>query len=188
MNTEPAAAAITERPKRSLAVEQVGSPSLSRHPLDGTRLAAPYPLGAHARRVLRAVILAICPPAPPPRSEALLDRVEIGARRLLRYMHPAVARLLVMGMVVADFVPILWLSRRLHRMTPGRASAVLTSWARSRLLVLRLFVTGLRGMVLSVYFDQDEVHRAMGYAPVPFLRRKMELRQRLTTPVPLAAE
>jgi hypothetical protein len=46
-------------------------------------------------------------------------------------------------------------------------------------------------MVLSVYFDQSEVHAAMRYAPVPFIKSRLDARSRLLGPVtlaPLAAE
>jgi hypothetical protein len=35
---------------------------------------------------------------------------------------------------------------------------------------------------MSAYFDQDEVHRALHYAPVPFIKARVSLRQRLLGP------
>jgi hypothetical protein len=169
-------------------VAQAGRTFLARHPNDGHTLAEPYRLGRIATLTLASIVRAMTPPAPAPRSEELLRRVMLGAQRLFQYMHPAVAAAIAIGLVVIDWLPVFSLRARFHRLDPRRASALLRGWSKSRLMPLRLLVMGLRSAVHSVYFDQDEVHRAIGYAPVPFIRERMALRRRLLAPVPAAAE
>jgi hypothetical protein len=36
---------------------------------------------------------------------------------------------------------------------------------------------GPLGLFMSSYFDQDYVHRELGYAPVPFITGRIELRR-----------
>lgn len=172
-----------------LAVAQAGPASLARHPKDGWRLADPYPLGPRARAALRGVIAALCPSGTAPRSPEVMNDVELGTRRFLRYMNPAVARALWLGLLFLDWLPILTLRSRdrLQRLRPDRASAFFTRWARSRIKALRLLVTGVRSLVLSVYFDQPAVHEALKYQPVPFMRERIALRA-LLWPARVAAE
>src|SRR5262249_46290237 len=113
----------------------------------------------------------------------------IGTRRFLRYMNPVVARALWLGVLLLDWLPILTLRSRarLQRLRSERASAFFSAWARSRIKALRLLVTGVRSLVLSVSFVQRAVHEAMGYRPVPFMRERIAFRA-LLTPAPAAAE
>jgi hypothetical protein len=110
--------------------------------------------------------------------------VERSARVFLSYMHPLVARGLAIGLLLLDVLPILSLvrARPLRRLSRADASALIAKWAKSRLTALRLLVMGVRSLVLSLYFDQDEVHAAMGYAPVPFLRDRIQVRSDLLRP------
>jgi hypothetical protein len=191
MTTRPATEQTRERlVRRRLAQVGPRPPLLERHPRDGFTLAAPYPLGPGALRSLRALILALCPPSPAPHSADLHARVELGARRFLRYMHPFVARTLSLGLSLLDWLPVLTLASaaRLHRLDGARARSLVGNWAKSPFRLLRLLVVGIRGMVLSVYFDQSEVHAAMRYAPVPFIKSRLDARSRLLRPVTLAAE
>jgi hypothetical protein len=48
-----------------------------------------------------------------------------------------------------------------------------------RLAPLRSLLIGIRSMIVGAYFDQVEVHRALDYAPVPFLRGRIRERKRL---------
>ena len=173
-----------------LPVAQAGLQRNSNAPRALSRFADPYPLGASALRSLRALIAALCPPSPAPRSSEILSRVELGARRLLRYMHPAVARALAFGLLFLDFLPLLTLKSRvrLHRMDGARASKLVARWAKSPFLAVRLLVQGARSLVLGVYFDQKEVHAALRYAPVPHIEGRIRLRDSLLRPVPAAAE
>jgi hypothetical protein len=176
-------------PPTHLPVAQAGLRRTSRPPRPGAPFAEPYPLGASALRVLRALIHALCPPAPAPRSSEILSRVELGARRLLRYMHPTVARALAVGLVVLDYLPVLTLASRfrLHRLEGARAGELVARWAKSPFLGLRLLIQGARSLVLGVYFDQKEVHTALRYEPVAFIDARVRLRNSLLRPVPAAA-
>jgi hypothetical protein len=104
-------------------------------------------------------------------------------------MHPVVAWCLAAGLVVLDWLPLLTLASpsRLHAMSPARASALLARWSRSRVRALRLLIQGARGLVMSVYFDQSEVHAAMHYDPVPFMRDRVRRRDELLLGRSLAA-
>jgi len=75
-------------------------------------------------------------------------------------------------------------TRRLHALEPERARALLHRLAESPIAPVRELVGAARSIVLSIYFDQDEVHEAMGYAPVPFMRSRIGLRYRLLAGAP----
>lgn len=154
---------------------------LSRHPDDGWKLAEPYPLGAAKRRSLRALIVTLCPAAPAPCSPELFDRVELHVRHFLRYMHPLAAFGFGLCLLLLDWAPrFLFVSvKRLHALSRARASRLLSDMVSGRFAFLRTLVVAVRGLVLSAYFDQDEVHQAIGYAPLPFLRERVERRRLL---------
>lgn len=183
--------------KRHLSLAPVGpalvTGSLERHPTDGWQIAHPYPLGPRALRVLRVLVDTLCPSlaSRAPRSAELDERVLLGARRFLSYMHPMVSRALAFGLVLLDFLPVLTLRARhtLHACSRSEATRLFAGWVTSRFTALRLLATGLRSLVLSVYFDQEEVHRAIRYAPVPFIKGRILFRAKLLGPtVPIAAE
>jgi hypothetical protein len=119
----------------------------------------------------------------------MLD-VELGTRRFLRYMHPTVAFGFRFGLLLLDWLPILTLTSltKLHSLERLRASELVASWAKSRFKALRLLVMGARSLVLSVYFDQVAVHRALRYEPVPFMRERIAFRRALLVPARAAAE
>ena len=189
MTSRPASSESAEN-RVHLAVAQAGPEQLARHPNDGWCLAEPYPLGPCSRAALRGVIEALCPGGTAPRSRDVLLDVELGTRRFLRYMHPTVALAFRFGLLLLDWLPILTLRSRgrLHRLDRMRASAFVARWAKSRIKALRLLVMGARSLVLSVYYDQTAVHRAMRYEPVPFMRERIAFRRALLMPARAAAE
>jgi hypothetical protein len=159
-------------------------PLFARHPDDGWVLADPYPMGVSTRRALRASIRALCPPPPGPTLPDLEDRIELHVRRMLRYMVPLVALGFVLSVHLADWAP-LWRFRAFSRMRNpdrDRAERILTEMGESSSPVVRMLVLGLRGLVLSTFYDQDEVHAAMEYRPLPFLSERVLERQRLLEP------
>ena len=165
-------------PKRRSLILQRDPRPLARHPDDGWLLADPYPMSETARRALRGVIHAICPPPPAPQSPELVDNVELYVRRFMRYMHPVAARGLWLTFLLLDFLPLLLLKgRRLQKLEREQAASLLTWLSHSRLGVVRLLCTGVRGAILSGYFDQDEVHKVLGYTPIPFISERTALRQ-----------
>jgi hypothetical protein len=152
-----------------------------RHPQDGFRLAQPLAVSTRTERAMAAVARALLPPAPAPRSTELDARVLRHTRVMLQYM-PVGARVAILFFFrVLAWAP-LWRGvacARLCALTPERASSVLAGIASSRLWPLRLLLQGPKALILTTYFDQDEVHRAIGYEPKGFLRERIARRSQL---------
>ena len=170
-----------KRSSKPFKLRVLGSTAVTRHPHDGWKSADPYPMGSWAREAFRAIIRAVCPPPPAPQLPDVVDRIEMHVRRLMRYMHPLAARALWLAIFILDWAPRLaFFSRhRLQGLTAEEGGMFLAKLGASRLHLLRTLLTGIRGAILSAYFDQDEVHRALGYAPLPFIEGRRELRAQL---------
>jgi hypothetical protein len=99
----------------------------------------------------------------------------------MAYLHRATSWGLVVAFVVLDWLPVLGLSstRRLRKQDRDVASAFLSQLVTSRFQLLRTMVIGVRGAILSAYFDQEEVQAAIGYEPARFLDERIALRNRL---------
>jgi hypothetical protein len=154
---------------------------LQRHPQDGWVLADPYPMSGPSRRALRGLIRVLCPPPPGPTLPDLEDRIEVHVRRMLMYMVPLVAWGFSLSLIIVDWAPI-WrfaAPRRIQHLDRERAERVLVEMGESRSGVVRTMILGIRGLVLSTFYDQDEAHRAMGWQPLPFLTGRIDLRRRL---------
>jgi hypothetical protein len=152
-----------------------------RHPSEGWLLAQPYPMGPFTRRAFRGLIRAICPTEPAPQLVDLEDRIEDHLRRLLRYMLPHVALGFCLAVIILDWAPI-WRFvrfRRIQHMTREEGAAFLARLGASRSIFIRTLLLGVRGGILSTFYDQDEVHVALAYAPAPFIESRVELRRRL---------
>ncbi len=158
-----------------------GPGKLERHPTDGWTLTRPLAMSWATQRLFRGLISVIAPIPEGPNFPDALDRVEIQARELLAY----VPRLGALGLVVA-----IWLLafstwwrlksvRLVYHLPRERAAALLSQLDRSRLKLVRLMIFGVRAVVLSSYFDQPEVHAAMGYDPVGWMHERIEVRRRL---------
>jgi hypothetical protein len=154
----------------------------ARHPQDGWQLADPLPIGTGSRRRLRGLIEALLPPPPAPRPEGIEERIAQHMLKVLRYFPRIVGTVgFPLLLFVLEWSP-LWYRlrpRRLSRLPAAEASALLARLARSRLEPLRLLLLGPKALVLSSYFDQDEVHRALDYDPRPFVAERIALRERL---------
>jgi hypothetical protein len=170
---------------RHLPMLAAQQPSLSRHARDGWKPAEPYPMSERVRAHFRALIGIMLPPPPAPQTPDIIDRVELYVRRFMSHMHPLAARGLWLSIVLLDWSPLFLFRsfRRLHQLERERAGAILCWIGESRNNLLRSLVVGVRALVMSGYFDQDEVHRAIHYAPVPFIKARLSLRQRLLGPV-----
>jgi hypothetical protein len=146
-------------------------------------------MGKRTRRALRGLIWAICPPPPAPRFPGFTARIELGVRRLLPYMHPLTAAAMTLLVLLLDWAPRLLLKswRKLHQLPPDKASHFLESLERGRWHALRTVIVPIRGAILSVYFDQDEVHRALNYTPVQFITDRVRLRAELLGSAKLSA-
>lgn len=153
-------------------------------------MAEPEALSRGGHRRLRGLMRVFLPSAPAPEVTGSLEEAVVDqSLRLMKYMHPVVRLGLKLAMFLVDWSPIWRLRgvRRLSNTPPEVATRVIHGMGVSRLPVVRTLVFGVRGLLLSVYFDQPEVHEALGYRPVPFMRSRIALRHRLLeggTPTP----
>ena len=111
----------------------------------------------------------------------LEDRIELHVRRMLQYMVPIVAFGFVLAVLIVDLAPI-WrfvAPRRMRTLDRDRAERLLGEMGRSRWKVIRTMILGIRGIVVSAFYDQDEAHQAMNFHPLPFFTNRIQLRQRL---------
>lgn len=156
-----------------------GTPDFERHSHDAWQMAEPVPMAATTRASLRGLIRAICPTLPD--APDIEERVELHVRRMMRYM-PALAALgLHFAFHLLDWAPrFLGRSmRRLRGMDRAQAQRVMERLGHIGFTPVRLVLYGVRGLILSTFFDQDEAYDAIGYRPVPFLQERVQLRQRL---------
>jgi len=152
-----------------------------RHPRDGWILADPIAMGPRSQRALLALIHALLPPPPAPRMPDVEARVALHVRRMLAYMPRATRLGFVLLTHLIDWSP-LWRFQSLcplHRLDRERGSLILKGLATSRWLGLRLMMLAPKAVVLSTYYDQDEVHAALDYAPGPFIRERVAYRETL---------
>ncbi len=166
-------------PKHRLPI--VTSEIASRHPQDGWILADPVALSSSSERALRGLVLALLPPAPAPRPEGMEARIEQHVRRMLAYLPPTLRLGFVLLTHVLDWSP-LWRFASLkpvHSLPPGQASAILAGVATSRWLPIRLMMLAPKALILSTYYDQDEVHAALDYAPRAFIQERLSYRETL---------
>lgn len=158
-----------------------GATRVERHPRDGWALADPVPLSAGSERALIGLVRALLPPPPAPHPDDIEARVALHMRRMLHYMPAATRHGFVWLLHLLDWAPV-WRLRapsRLSRLPQADASRVLASIAQSRWAGLRLLLLGPKAMVLSTYFDQDEVHAALGYQPRGFIEGRIARRAEL---------
>lgn len=151
---------------------------LQRHPDDGWTLAVPMKVGTRMGRVLLGLADAILPPSP--RAETTLEDVTRHALVCLQYMPRSSAMIFLFGMRLLNWSP-LWRLQGLRPLTALPTDAArrhLVAITRSRWLPVRLLMYGPLGLFMSWYFDQDYVHRELGYAPVPFVAERIELRRK----------
>ena len=157
--------------------------TLERAPRDGWVRADPWRPRPALDAALRGLSRAICPSTEDgaPSDPEVLEAVHRQMLQTFPYMS-ALARFgLPWAVRVLDWSPIFTFraTKRLHRLSPQRASEMLTRLGRSRFLLFRTCLMAARAAVLTAYFDLPAVHRAMGYDPVGFMRQRIALRQRL---------
>ena len=166
------------------APPQVERPSLTiagRVPDDDWQVADPMPMGPATRRALQGIIRALCPRPPAPWSDDIEQKIEQGVRVFLRYMPPVMGWGFGPMLILLDLSP-LWRLRSLqplHAWDREAAAEHMQQLSNSRLEPIRLMIMAARAAVLSHYYDQDEVHEALDYAPMPFLQERADLRRKL---------
>lgn len=156
--------------------------TVSRHPGDGWPLAEPYKLTKRAERAFRGLLRVFLPPPPAPAlTPELEEKVVSQSLRLLQYMHPMTRLGMRLALAVVDWAPRwrFFSFRRLHRLPRERAERLLDRMGHSRIPILRTLVFVVRGLILSMYFDQREVHEALDYDPESFINGRIALRRRL---------
>lgn len=161
------------------AVAARATGDLARHPGDGWVFAHPHPMGPDLVRAFHGLIRALVPPAPHVADVEV--RIEQQVRRMLRYMPPYMPLGFKLLLRALDLAP-LWSGhslRRLRSLSPEAASALLAKLAESRVPGVADLVGAARTAVLAPYYDLDEVMAHVGYRPVPFMRGRVALRQRL---------
>jgi hypothetical protein len=168
------------RPRRSLSLLETGA--LSRHPRDGFRRARLWRMSPRTRRTFRALALGLCPRSPDaPRGPGVERYVETSVRLFLSYVPRWMAHGLCLCLYLLEWSP-LWSGagfRRLSRMSVQGRARVLARLGRSHLYPVRRLVLTWSSLCLSAYFDHPEVHRRLNYAPVPFMRSRIDLRREL---------
>jgi len=172
---------LEEKRHRRLTIAADEPGDLARHPDDGFIMAEPRPMGAATLRVLDAIVRAVVPPPPAPHAPGMEKEIATTVRVMMQYMPPLSARGFVLLLHFLNWSP-LWRLRGLlplTRIRSERASRILTGIASSRWLLIRLLMLGPKGLVLSAYFDRDDVHQVLRYDPTTFIRSRIELRQRL---------
>jgi hypothetical protein len=135
-------------------------------------------VGAPMRRILEKLADAIIPKSP--RIASTLDEVVGQALVSLQYMPWSSARLFLWGMRLLNWSP-LWRLKGLRPLTDLPTELVgrhLRAVTESRWLPVRLLMYGPVGLFMSSYFDQDYVHREIGYAPAAFVADRIELRRK----------
>lgn len=135
-------------------------------------------VSAAMRRILFKLADTILPQSP--RIPETLEEVTRHALVSLQYMPRSSARVFLWGMRLLNWAP-LWRLRGLRPLTAlprDLAREHLLAVTHSRWLPVRILMYGPVGLFMSSYFDQDYVHRELGYAPVPFIVERIELRRK----------
>lgn len=158
---------------------------VERHPKDGWTLAEPLPMSAASVRALEGIVRALLPSRPAPRTAEIEQRVATHVRRMLQYMPPALRVGFVLLLRLLDWSPVWRLQAfgRISTLEPQVGGKILAGVAASRFMLLRLMMLAPKAVVMSTYYDQDEVHRELGYEPKGFMRERIVRREQL-----LAAE
>ncbi len=154
---------------------------VERHPDDGWCLADPAPLSRASERALSALVWALLPPPPAPRPADIEARVARQVRIMMQYMPGALRLGFVLLLHLLYWSPI-WRCKafsRLDKLSQAEASDTLSGIAMSRVLPIRLTMLAPKAIVLSAYFDQDEVHQVLDYEPRAFIRERTERRAAL---------
>jgi hypothetical protein len=177
-DTYPVLVFVAPLVEKSAGTNHGADPVLERHPDDGWTLAVPMKVSAGMYRILTTLVDAVLPETP--RTETTLQDVARHALVSLQYMPRSSAAIFLLGMRALNWSPLWRLRgiRPLTSLTPAIARRHLLSATRSRWLPIRLLMYGPLGLFMSSYFDQDYVHRELGYAPTAFVASRIEVRRK----------
>lgn len=114
------------------------------------------------RQPFRALATAFVPEIAqsPPSQREEVERVAAGA---LAARPPHLRRQVVLFIWMLDGLSLVRHGRRLARLDSARRQALLESLARSRVLLIRRGIWGLRTLVMMGYYAQPEVQAEIGY-------------------------
>ncbi len=152
-------------------------------------LADPFWLPGMVRGPLRGLIRVVCPLKAGPQVPDLVDRIEQQTRVHMAYMNPFVAIGLCLIFVLMNLSP-LWRLRSWRTLASlsvtdrQRAVAILADLQRSHSFLLLQMMLAVRGTLLTAYYDQPEVHNALGYHPIPWIRDRIAHRRQLVEVTP----
>ncbi len=143
--------------------------------------ARPDTLSPRSQRAFRALARAICPVESVPSFPDAIERVEAFVLSQLPYMNPVIRRAVGPLCRLVDWSPV-WRFRGirpLRSLSQERATAELESMVHSPFALVRNAIYPVKALILAAYYDQPEVHTAMSYEPVPFIRERIAFRARL---------
>jgi|GEM_PF-2363537 len=150
-----------------------------RVPVDAFPDADPFPMPAGLQTALEGVIRAITPPPPAPQVPP--ERIAMILRRFMPHFLRPMAYGFCAGVLMLDTAPM-WRKGRMKRLqdlSRQEASDLLHDLAHSRLMPVQQLALMFRGAVLSMYFDQPEVHAALDFDPEGWMRSRIDLRRRI---------
>ncbi len=147
-------------------------------------VAPPLALPRPVERALRGLVRVVAPFEHGPVMADGERRVEEQARVLMQYLPRVMQIGLCVVFVALDWAPVLLLrsTRRLRTLAVedhARAVALFEELMRSRWTLVRHALFGVRGVVLPAYYDQPEVHFALGYHPDRWINERIAVRRRL---------
>jgi hypothetical protein len=143
--------------------------------------AQPDKLSPGSARAFRALARAICPVESVPGFPDAIERVEAYVLGQLPYMNPVIRWALGPLCRLVDWSPVWRLRgvRPLRSLSREKATAELDGMVHSPFALVRNAFYPVKALILAGYYDQPEVHTAMNYEPLPFIRERIAFRDRL---------
>ena len=167
---------------RRLPTIDVSTPGEARkHPEDGYPIADPYPVDATTEKAIRSLMRVLLPEGEAPRGPELDQKVYDQMLIGLMYMPAQSAKGILAVFRLLEWAPVWRMKGRkpLSALPRREASEILDEIATSKLFPLRLLMLAPKGLMLSAYYDQEEVHAALRYDPRTFTLDRIALRERI---------
>ncbi|MEZ4268936.1 MAG: hypothetical protein R3F39_21475 [Myxococcota bacterium] len=143
--------------------------------------AQPETFSAGSQRAFRALARAVCPVEVGPDFPDVIGRIEGYVLGQLPYMNPVIRWALGPLCRLVDWSPV-WRFRGLRpirSLSREKATAELNGMVHSPFSLVRNAFYPVKALILAGYYDQPEVHTAMNYEPLPFIRERVAFRARL---------
>lgn len=152
-----------------------------RHPDDGYPMAEAHPVDGATEKAIRSLMRVLLPEGDAPRSPELDERVYQQMLVGLSYMPEQSAKGILAVFRLLEWAPV-WRfkgTKPLSALPRDEASKLLTEIETSRLMPIRMLMLAPKALLFSAYYDQDEVHEALGYDPRSFTLDRIALRKRI---------